>query len=130
MKLTTETKQAILSAYNDKSRRAHDIADEFGVSTQKLTQIVIEMGGQPRRPKSMGKRDGKKGVKRCPHCHTKININGAKYCFNCGSDIREQKDLLIERNRNLLQNLFKYIPETHHTEFENTILETITYLNK
>ena len=130
MKLTTETKQAILNAYNDKERKTHDIAKDFGIDPAQLTRIVVEMGGQPRRPKAMGKRDGKKGVKRCPHCHTKIDIKGAKYCFNCGSDIREPKDLLIERNRNLLQNLLKHIPETHRTEFENTILETISYLRK
>jgi hypothetical protein len=63
----------------------------------------LKWGAEPRL-KTYGNKYGKTGNNKtennkrfCPKCKKSIDVKGAKFCCFCGSDIRSNKERLIER---------------------------------
>jgi hypothetical protein len=89
--MTQEKKAEIAKMYSDKSNKTQDIAKLYGISRGKLSAIVKEFGIPPRRKPNNSK------IKRCPQCHSGVNVTGALFCPYCGSDIRTEDEKLIDR---------------------------------
>ena len=89
--MTQETKAEIAKMYSDKSNKAKDIAKLYGISHNQLSSIAKEFGIPPRRKPNNSR------IKRCPQCHSGVNVTGALFCPFCGSDIRTEDEKLIDR---------------------------------
>jgi hypothetical protein len=125
--LSMETKQAILEDYNNPNIKAHDVHNKYGISQQVMQRIVLELGGELRRPKSAC--SSKSGNKVCPNCHKKIEIKGARYCPFCATDIRSEKDILREKIDNMLA-LYTFLPEGTRDNFISTLNEVKNILSR
>lgn len=88
--MTQETKVEIAKMYSDKSNKAQDIAKQYGIPHSRLLSIAKEFGIPPRRKPNNSK------IKRCPQCHSGVNVTGALFCPYCGSDIRAEDEKLID----------------------------------
>lgn len=97
MKITKEAKQAICEEYKDRSKTVGEIAEKFGIGRASVARIAVEMGAEPRKAKAYGKKRNGEAARVCPKCRKTIEIKGAKFCCFCGSDMRSNKELLIER---------------------------------
>lgn len=125
--MTTEIKKQILEEYNNREIKVSDIKAKYHISGDKISEIITELGGQFRQPYKAGSR--KKKIKICPNCRRKIEIQGAKFCCFCGSDIREEKDLIIEKLQLIYANIILLPAEIRDTT-QATITEAIEYLRK
>lgn len=118
--LSMETKQMILEDYNNPNIKAHDVHKKYGISQQVMQRIVLELGGELRRPNSAY--SSKNGNKVCPNCHKKIEIKGARYCPFCATDIRNKNEILCEKIENMLA-LYTFLPESARDNFISTLNE-------
>lgn len=121
--MTDETKREIAALYADKSNKAHDICAVYHISPTSLAKIVLEQGGELRRPKT-----ARKVVKR-PRCKQKIEVKGARFCPFCGADVRSDKDKLIERLKEL-HGLIPLLPAGERDKMRDTVNATICFLMK
>lgn len=126
-KLTLEEKKEIMELYADRSNKAHDIAKAYGLDPRGLADIVIEMGGQTRRPRT--KQGARKKNKKCPKCHRVIELSGARFCPYCGNDIRTETEILIERATWLWQ-IVGIVGENDRDKARDIINELINHLKK
>ena len=124
--MTQEQKQAILEAYQNRENTVKQIAEKYKTNRKTITQIVIEQGGEPRRPNALGKR-GK--AKKCPKCRKKIEVKGAIYCCFCGADIRSKRDLLIERIEKAF-GIIKFLPDNERDNVQQLFIDTINELKE
>lgn len=67
--------------------------------------------------------------KTCPNCRRKIEVKGAKFCCFCGSDIREEKDIVIEKLQSLCGRIV-LLPADMRDETQAIINEAIAYIRK
>lgn len=124
--MTEETKREILRDYENKEISVAEIAGKFHISRSAVAKIAVEMGGQPRREKAFGKRHGEKR-KVCPKCKRTVEVKGARFCCYCGADIRNNIDILIERNERLLK-ISGLLPQNERDEFRDVLLANIKEL--
>ena len=128
-RLTQEQKEAIIADYNNYDLRAHDVCAKWKLDTATMTQLVYEMGAELRNPNKAGKRTKGTIKKRCPNCHRTIDLKGARFCPYCGADIRDEKELLIER----IEKLFSMLTEmskNSRDEAQAILIDTINYIKK
>lgn len=125
--MTNEIKKQILDDYNNHEIKVHDIYAKYHISGNQLGAIITEMGGQYRHPNKTGSKNKK--IKICPKCHRKIEIKGAKFCCFCGSDIREEKDLIIEKLQSIYANII-LLPAEIRDETQATVTAAIEYIKK
>ena len=57
------------------------------------------------------------GVKKCPKCHKKIDIKGARFCPFCATGIRSTKEIAIEKLYAIRKTVM-LLPENCRAEFE------------
>lgn len=126
--LTYEEKVEILKTYQNKEIKAHDIPKMYGISQKTMQAIVIELGGELRKPNMVGARDKGKG-KTCPKCRKKIDLKGARFCPYCATDLRSLNEILVEKVEKL-KGLFISIPETERDFFVQTLCEVNAVLLK
>jgi hypothetical protein len=126
--MTEETKRELLRDYENKNITVSEIAEKYGINRPKVAQIAVEMGAQPRREKVFGKKRGHKG-KTCPKCKKLIEVQGARFCYYCGADIRSNRDMLIEKNEELLQ-VVPQLPQNIRDIFRDVLLANIKELKE
>lgn len=125
--ITEETRQEICRDYQDKTITLDQMYEKYRLPKARIAKIAVEMGAAPRREKAWGSRNG--SCKKCPKCRNTIDVKGAKFCCYCGSDLRSEKELLIER----IENAFKVIqllPQTQRDEMQQLFLEVIKALKE
>ena len=54
-------------------------------------------------------------------------VSGARFCCFCGSDIRTENEILVERLEKITE-LFIFIPETSRDEFIGVINQAIKFV--
>lgn len=110
MELTEEQKTAICEQYKDKSFSVTEIAERYGIMRGEVAHIAVERGAEPRCKNKYGTKYNIKqsNAKTCPKCHKSIDIKGAKFCCYCGSDIRSNAELLIERMEKVASNFMAF----------------------
>lgn len=119
-----ETKRKIYEAYCDKSRKLEEISQEFGYDMTYIGKIAKSMGAPPRHV-----REKRGGAKRCPKCRREIKIKGARFCCYCGSDMRTEKELLIERI-DRARECISLLPESARDEVQKLFVDIVTELTK
>lgn len=109
---TKELEMNVIEDYKNPEMKCAEIAAKYGLTPSNV-DYIMRKNNVPRRIKSPKK--GKK-IKTCPKCHKKIEIAGARFCCFCGSDIRSENDILVERLERVLE-LSTLLPETQRDEF-------------
>ena len=131
--ITLETKKAICEEYKDSSKNVDDIAKRYNVTRGVVAHIAVEMGAEPRRSKAYGQAHPRKKaratVRTCPKCRKTIDIKGASFCCFCGTDIRSNKELLIERINNAMRKTV-LMPEGIRDEMQRLFVDIKTELSK
>lgn len=127
--LTQEQKKAICEDYKDRSKTVNEIANKYGVSRGDVAHIAVEMGAEPRSTKKYGAKHKKQGerVRICPKCHKAIDVKGARFCCFCGSDIRSDKECLIERIENAIPNIL-HLPVNMRDEMQILFVDIVKEL--
>lgn len=126
--LTEEMKRDIVRDYADRTMPMRDLEGKYGIPRAQIAKIAVEAGAEPRRAKAWGKRIGHKR-RICPKCHEVININGARFCYVCGTDVRSETDILTERLEKVISYV-RYLPENLRDEVRDTILAAINVITK
>ena len=76
-----------------KGEKPMEISRSLGISSNNIYK-VLERNGLYSSKKA---KHAPKNIK-CPKCKCQINyILGAKFCYKCGGDIRDEGDILIEK---------------------------------
>lgn len=127
--LTQEQKQAIFAEYSNRENKVADIADKYGITRGEATRGAVEMGAEPRRTNYGTRWTKKKAARVCPKCRKTIDVKGAKFCCYCGSDIRSNKELLIERAEKAFRNV-QLLPANARDEMQTLLLDIIAELKK
>lgn len=126
--MTEETKREILRDYNDPKNTVKSISEKYGIARAAVAKIAVELGASPRREKLYGKRRGVKS-KICPKCKRVVDVKGARFCYHCGADVRSEKEILVERNEQLLK-IVTYLPANTRDEFRDVIIANIEALKE
>ena len=125
--ITEETKREILKDYENKEITVTQISKKYGIIRSKVAKIAVEMGAQPRCEKKYGKRYVAKS-KVCPNCRKTVDVKGARFCCYCGADIRSDVEILVERNKKLLEVITNF-PVGNRDELRDVLLENIRVLS-
>ena len=96
------------------------------MSKRDLTNIALQMGAEPRRPKAWGKRNSNKNHI-CPKCRKTVEIKGARFCPFCGTDIRSKNEILIEKLQRVI-GFLPLLPENDAEEARIILVETMETL--
>lgn len=121
--MDNEIKRKIYEAYCDKSRKLEDISQEFGYDKTYIGIVAKSMGAPPRQVRAK-----RGGAKHCPKCHREIKVKGAKFCCFCGSDIRSERDVLIERI-DRARECISLLPENARDEVQKLFVDIVAELN-
>ena len=121
---------AIYNDYLNRQNKVGDIAAKYHIMRADVARIAVEMGAKPRCEKRFGKHNGEsaKPARICPKCRKSIDVNGARFCCFCGSDIRTSKQICLEGLERIMPKIM-HLPENMRDEFTQTILMTIKELN-
>ena len=126
--LNEERKKELLRDYENPDITVGEMAAKYHLSRNMVSRIAVEQGAQPRREKTFGKARRCKG-RVCPKCKKLIDIQGAKFCYCCGADIRNSTDRIIEENERLLQRVCE-LPDCLRDDFRNVLLANINELKE
>lgn len=123
VKYSQEQRQAVYDAYVQ-GEKTRVIADRYGMSTSHVTYIAKRMGAEQR-----GESRPRGGKKTCPKCNKKIEVKGARFCYFCGSDIRDARDILIERVIKATE-LISLLPDSAKDEMQTVLKDVVEELKK
>lgn len=127
--MTQETKMAILADYNDRNIKVEAIAAKYHISRGAVARIAVEQGAPPRNQKKFGAHRVATGkAKRiCPKCTKASETAEARFCWNCGADIRSTKQLAIDGLHKVL-SLVMLLPDNERDGFQSAVLAAIKEL--
>ena len=125
--ITQEERQKIFEEYCDRNITTTEIAERHSLRRSEIAHIAVEMGAEPRSKKAYGKH--KQHLHVCPKCRKRIDVKGAKFCCFCGTDIRSEKDLLIERINKAFE-IIPFLPEAERDELQKLFLDITAQLKK
>ena len=120
--VTKEMKMAICEEYKDRNNRVTDIAKKYNIDRTSVIRYAVAMGAEQRR-----KRKPKTTARICPKCRKTIDIKGTKFCCYCGSDIRSNKEILIERVENAM-TMISFLPVNMRDEAQHLFADVIKEL--
>ena len=120
--VTKEMKMAICEEYKDRNNRVTDIAKKYNIDQTSVIRYAVAMGAEQRL-----KRKPKTTARICPKCRKTIDIKGAKFCCYCGSDIRSNKEILIERVENAM-TMISFLPVNMRDEAQHLFADVIKEL--
>lgn len=123
-KLTIDEKIALCEEYQNSQIPTKSIAEKYGISESAVSYIAIKMGATRRRPKRTSYI-----AKVCPKCKQTIMVEGAKFCYRCGADIRTNKELLIARIEASLPNIL-HMPQNMRDDMQRLLIDIIAELKK
>lgn len=130
--LTKEIKAKICAEYQDRSVKANDIRERYGVTSRQFKAIIEEAGIPPRSPNLWGIKKAPNGQTTknvCPKCKRELANKEARFCWYCGSDVRSEKQILVERLEELTK-LYDFIPAVDRDKYISTLRDTIEELKK
>lgn len=126
--LTQQEKALVMQDYNNRAMKAIEVRQKWGLSSSAMAQLVVEMGGEFRVPAAHKPRNNTAdNVKKCPNCHRKIDLKGAKFCPYCATDIRNEKELTLEKVNKLFSMLI-LLPASSRDEAQAIITEIDKYI--
>ena len=117
-KLTESQRQEIVNKYAE-GVPTKEIADAYGVD-QSYVSALANKGGYRRSGKYINR------GKTCPNCKAK-NPPIAKYCMFCGGDVRDEKQILIEKVE-ALRVMTVFLPDSARSEADEITCMVLKYL--
>lgn len=123
--LTAEEKAIIEELFNN-GVDYKSIAEETGRAPQTVLNYLDFVG---LRKIKRYKTPKDKTKTTCPKCRATGHQKGARFCFKCGSDIRSEETILVEKLRGVLTNV-RFLPESSRDEVSDTIQAVMKYLEK
>lgn len=127
--MTDEQKRLAMEDYNNPEIKAITVRKKWGLSSRDMTALIVEMGGEFRNPNKAGTRGKAAKAKTCPKCRRKVDLKGAKFCPYCGADIRDEKELTLEKVTKLFSFL-GFLPINSRDEAQELIKEIEAYITK
>ena len=125
MKTDERMKQDIYEAYIG-GMSVRDIGEMCGLTPSSVSRIAAKMGASGRRRRM---KVGQTTAKICAACKKVIEVNGAKFCCFCGTDIRSPREHLIERIESAMP-ILKYLPESVKDEVHTLFIDIRNELRK
>ena len=118
--ISEEEKRRIVEDYQNPVFRVAEVRKNYCINGTRLKQILDEFGIPLRQP-SMSKNkkppSSQNGTIRiCKKCGEKTNNAKAKFCCYCGADIRNQRQILIDRIQAFAPNVV-LLPSDTRDEF-------------
>ncbi len=127
-RFTLEEKKQIAAEYADRTNKVIDIRTSYGINSKTLAEIITQMGGELRLPNAHHPNKTKGNIKVCKKCHKKIDLVGARFCPFCGEDIRDEKELLIEKAQGIFP-LLVHLPSNEAETTRQTISDIIKFIS-
>jgi len=112
-KIVTEEKKREIKRMLEEGRGYREIMEACHVTTKTITKVKAEMQG---------------GAKICPSCKHESTAN-ARFCWYCGKDIRDERDLLIDKVI-ALRGLIVHLPENLQAKYDADTKAVLDYLNR
>jgi hypothetical protein len=126
-RLSEEDKKTIETMFAE-GHSAEVIGKAIWRSPQTIRNYLDSSGLKPIVRRN-GSKSKSKAVSKCPHCGKTGQPKGARFCYNCGKDIRSEATILTERTRKILQ-VIAFLPDNMRSETSDTIQDVIRYLEK
>lgn len=126
-KLTEAQRQEIVKLYVD-GMPLKVIAEAYDIDKSYACQLGSRMGYR-RSGKQTKEQAESKTVgygKKCPHCKAK-NPQMAKFCMFCGADVRDEKQILIERVE-ALRAMTALLPDSEQGKADEITRMVLKYL--
>lgn len=122
LNLSDEIKQGIIDDYKN-GMKTKDIIEKYNTCAGTLNKIVRASGV----PMRVNRSTPAKKAKHCSNCRKKVDVKGAAFCPYCGSDIRSDKELLVERVDKLI-DYNPFIPAHVRDEYIEVLNKTVNIL--
>ena len=111
-KIVTEEKKREIKRMLEEGRGYKDIQETLHVGKKTTDKVKLEMNG----------------AKICPSCKRESTAN-ARFCWYCGKDIRDERDLLIDKVI-ALRGLIVHLPENLQAKYDADTKAVLDYLNR
>lgn len=115
----------LLERYKNGEKMAA-LTKEYGFDASTMYKRADNCG-IPRQHPKMSR--GRNKFIKCTKCGNDKNIRGAKFCFNCGADIRDNILILIDKLQDALANT-KFLPDGIREDVSETIREAMAEFKK
>lgn len=109
--------------------KLYEISEKYGIDNKTLKELREEAGLPTRSYKSRTRTKKAVEIKKCPNCHRKIAIEGAKFCPFCATDIRSKKDILLE-DATKLWRMTEFLPLNECNFADRVIGAMIGYIRE
>lgn len=114
----------IESAKADKKPTA--IAKDLEIPSSTVYNILERYGLYE---KKSGVRKPTKNKVKCPNCKAVGHLPGARFCYKCGADIRDEGDILVERLSNMWE-VISMVPSEKTDEVIKVINDVKDYIRR
>lgn len=111
-KIVTEEKKREIKRMLEEGRLYKEIRETLHVASNTIAMVKAEMGG----------------AKICPSCKRESTAN-ARFCWYCGKDIRDERELLTEKVI-ALRGLIVHLPENLQAKYDADTKALLDYLNR
>lgn len=127
--LDVVTKRQICAEYMDKNIKTAAIMAKYGLNSNRLRKILEEANIPRRVPKNSGPRSKQEIKKRvCPCCHKLIDNPEARFCWNCGTDVRAPEQIMAEQLDKIMGDVSKFYPANARDDAMKVLIEIKKYL--
>lgn len=124
MNITEEKRKQIAEDYANRNLGTVYLSKKWGMTAAKILKIAEAEGVEPRMKK---KRVSSRSGKTCNKCHKVIEVKGARFCPYCGTDIRSENELLIEKLEKVI-GLTVLLSDNDAEEARKVIGEAISFI--
>lgn len=122
MTFTEQEKQEIKRLYEAGQKTLAEISRQFNTSDFTIRKVAKEMGCAQRKPR-------KRRLKCCQKCGKKAAVHNARYCWNCGADMRSEGDILIEKISKISSRVM-LVPENARDDFLSVLQGCKEYIKE
>ena len=124
MNITEEMRKQIAEDYANRENGTVYLSKKWKMTAANILKIAEAEGVEPRMKK---KRVTTNSSKTCKKCHKAIEVKGARFCPYCGTDIRSESELLIEKLEKVI-GLTVLLSDNDAEEARKIIGEAITFI--
>ncbi len=122
--MSPEIKEKVIQDYIT-GMPVKEIAQKYSIDSSVPGKLARKAGFPGRKVQA----EAKASAKVCPKCRKKIDVKGARFCPFCGTDIRSEAEMLVEKLEKTTE-LYRFLPETYRDDFLATISKAIKILQE
>lgn len=126
-KLTNSQREEIVKLYAE-GVPTKEIAEAYDIDRSYVSQLANRMGLRRKRKQKQESTEAETigWGKTCPHCKAK-NPQVAKFCVFCGADVRDERQILIEKIESL-RAMILMLPDSAQGEADEITRMALKYL--